>query len=456
MPTGNKHPYPLVIVMGTLLCLAALSLVQNGLSIGGHTLRRLDILADLRQPEPAADTAFVAQEITIPADSTADSVAVAVRRDFLTYSGILDYGITAEGESGGMQYFMQALKALRTGQRKKVRIAYFGDSMIEGDLITQDLRDSLQAYFGGEGVGYVPATSVVSGFRTSIGHTYSGNWTDYHFMNTPPGGTELGISGHVFVPSADSWVRYTPVKRQRLDQFEEVSLLYGSGGRTVMVNNKPLQLGGNRKINAYSFTTDSTARALTLKFNGHEQTPFYGVCFESRHGIFLDNYSFRGISGIELARLSSGMWRQMRSVRPYDLIVLHYGANVLYSPENTKYDWYGKTMVRVVDSLHRIFPQTSILIVGTADKSYRKQGKYVTAPGVKALLKVQHRVAEKRGIAYWNLYSAMGGDGAMAKWVEGDTALANKDYTHFNFRGASKVGALLYKAIMDEYQQETF
>lgn len=454
MPTGNKHPYPLVIVMGTLLCLAGLSLMPNDFTIGGHTLRPLDILADLRSqppaPEdiiPAPDTATVAKP-----DSTTNIVPI----DYLTYTGILDYGFAAREQGAGMQHFMQALKALRTGQRKKVRIAYFGDSMIEGDLITQDLRDSLQAYFGGEGVGYVPATSVVSGFRTTIGHTYSGNWTDYHFMNKPPRGTELGISGHAFVPSADSWVRYTPVRHERLDQFEEVSLLYGSGKREVIINNKPLQLGGQRKINAYSFTTDSTARALTLKFNGNEPTPFYGVCFESRHGIFLDNYSFRGISGIELAGLSTTMWRQMQSVRPYDLIVLHYGANVLYKPENTKYDWYGRTMVKVVDSLRRIFPQTSILIVGTADKSYRKQGKYVTAPGVKALLKVQHNVAETRCMAYWNLYSAMGGDGAMAKWVEGDTALANRDYTHFNFRGASKVGALLYKAIMDEYQQETF
>lgn len=456
MPTGNKHPYPLVIVMGTLLCLAGLSFVPNDFSIGSHTLRPLDILAELRTPPPE-DTAVavIPEPVTAPASDTV--MATVIRRDYLTYSGILDYGHSDSVQGPGMQYFVEALKALRAGQRKKVRIAYFGDSMIEGDLITQDLRDSLQAYFGGYGVGYVPATSVVSGFRTSIGHTYSGNWTDYHFMNTPPQGTELGISGHVFLPSADSWVRYTPVKhKKRLNRFEEVSLLYGSGNRDVFVNNKPLRLDGNRKVNACSFTTDSTARALTLRFSDDKPVPFYGVCFESRKGIFLDNYSFRGISGIELGRLSTSMWRQMQSVRPYDLIVLHYGANVLYKPENTKYDWYGRTMVRVVDSLRRIFPRTSLLIVGTADKSYRKQGKYVTAPGVKALLKVQHTVAESHGLAYWNLYSAMGGDGAMAKWVEGDTTLANRDYTHFNFRGASKVGALLYKAIMDEYQEETF
>lgn len=457
MPTGNKHPYPVIIVMGTLLCLAGFSIIPNGFTIGNHTLRPLDILADLREKEPveedtATEMPAVQMAAVNPTDSTS-AVPDAIRHNYLTYTGILDYGeVITTGQNSGMQHFMHALKALRAGQRRKVRIAYFGDSMIEGDLITQDLRDSLQAFFGGEGVGYVPATSVVSGFRATIGHTYSPDWTDYHFRSEPPKGTSLGISGHVFLPKTASWVRYTPVNHKRLDQFEEVSLLYGSGEGEIDVNGKPLHLDGNRIINEYSFTSDSTTRALTLKFNN--TAPFYGVCFESKAGVFLDNYSFRGISGIELGKLSRNVWEDMQNVRPYDLIVLHYGANVLSMPENTKYDWYERPMAKVVDSLRTLFPQTSILLVGTADKSYKKEGRYVTAPGVKALIKVQHSMAETRGMAYWNLYNAMGGDGAMARWVEGDTTFANKDYTHFNPRGASRVGALLYKAIMDEYKQE--
>jgi lysophospholipase L1-like esterase len=39
----------------------------------------------------------------------------------------------------------------------------------------------------------------------------------------------------------------------------------------------------------------------------------------------------------------------------------------------------------------------------------------------------------------------------MVKWAEADTALANKDYTHFNFRGASKVAGMLYKELDKEY-----
>ncbi|AWO01027.1 hypothetical protein DLD77_04605 [Chitinophaga alhagiae] len=449
MPSGNKHPYPFLITLGTLGCLGLLSFFNNSFSIAGHTLRPLDVLADLRPVEAAA-----------PADSVAvaavpDSAVSPLERpvDYTSYTGILDYGYNTGRQGTGMKGFIDALRALRAGHRKKVRIAYFGDSMIEGDLITQDLRDSLQANFGGKGVGYVPATSVVSGFRTTIAHSFSGDWMDYHFKNTPPAGTELGISGHVFVPAPQSWVRYQPVRRKRLNEFNEVSLLYGRGRGDVSINARHIKLQGQARINAYTFVTDSTERAVTLRFNSEVAAPFYGACFESSNGVFLDNYSFRGISGIELGKLSRRMWKDMQAVRPYDLIVLHYGANVLFLPENTRFDWYEKPMVKVVDSLRRLFPETSILIVGTADKAYKKKGKYITAPGVKALMKIQHNFAESRGMAYWNLFSAMGGEGAMARWVEGDTALANRDYTHFNFRGASRIGALLYKAIMDEYEE---
>jgi hypothetical protein len=53
---------------------------------------------------------------------------------------IVDY---SNKQEGALDKFFEALEETeQTG--KKVRIAYFGDSVIEGDLITQDLRKSLQ------------------------------------------------------------------------------------------------------------------------------------------------------------------------------------------------------------------------------------------------------------------------------------------------------------------------
>ena len=61
--------------------------------------------------------------------------------------------------------FAEKLHQLKSTKKGKIRIAYFGDSMIEGDLLTQTLRKLLQKEFGGYGVGFLPIHSKVAGFR---------------------------------------------------------------------------------------------------------------------------------------------------------------------------------------------------------------------------------------------------------------------------------------------------
>jgi hypothetical protein len=475
MSGNNKSAYPFYITAGTLICLVTLSLFNNSFSVKEFTTRPLDMLADVKKDAPVSptdviDTAAYAN-VTVPAGAdtaaahTIDSIALAAAaaipdpdhlHNFVTYTGIMNYyppGAADSTVSAGLKHFLVALGELKAKKRKKVRIAYFGDSMIEGDLITEDLRDSLQRLFGGQGVGFVPVTSVVAGFRTTITHTFSKDWKDYSYKQLPPSNVLLGISGHTFMPGESSWIKYQPVKKHGLNKFEQMSVLYGpANAGNISVNNKSYTLSGHQAVNKLSMRMDS-AKQVTIKWAGGSAAPLYGVSFEGDTGVYVDNFSFRGISGIELGKLSGKLLKQMQSEHPYDLIVLHYGANVLWKPELTDYKWYGGPMKKVMDSLRNDLPDASFLVISTADKSYKKSGNYVTAPGVTALLKEQHELAKTHGAAYWNLYAAMGGQNSMIRWVEGDTVLANKDYTHFNRQGAARVGALLYKAMMDEYTQ---
>jgi lysophospholipase L1-like esterase len=57
----------------------------------------------------------------------------------------------------------------------------------------------------------------------------------------------------------------------------------------------------------------------------------------------------------------------------------------------------------------------------------------------------------KTGCAFWDLYQAMGGKNSMVQWVNATPSLAEKDFTHFNFRGARIIGEMLYNAIIKEY-----
>ena len=65
--------------------------------------------------------------------------------------------------------------------KEQVRVAFMGDSFVEGDILTADLRELLQDTFHGGGVGYAPVASPFTGFRQTIKTTSKG-WTPYNIM----------------------------------------------------------------------------------------------------------------------------------------------------------------------------------------------------------------------------------------------------------------------------------
>ena len=143
--------------------------------------------------------------------------------------------------------------------------------------------------------------------------------------------------------------------------------------------------------------------------------------------------------------------RAFHSKLDYDLIVLQYGANVLnYGSLN--YGWYEKRMAKVVAHLKECFPGVAILIVSTADKSTKYDLEMKTDSAVVPLNTAQKRYAIKSESSFVNMYTLMGGDGSMIQWVEQEPARANKDYTHFNHRGAKEAANLIFTQLNKGYE----
>ena len=75
------------------------------------------------------------------------------------------------GQPWGWPSWRKRLQQLRSGG--VLRILHFGDSQIEGDRITGDLRDALQALYGGEGAGMQPLVPFVP--MAAVAHTAEGS-----------------------------------------------------------------------------------------------------------------------------------------------------------------------------------------------------------------------------------------------------------------------------------------
>ncbi|SFQ54625.1 GDSL-type esterase/lipase family protein [Flavobacterium akiainvivens] len=365
-----------------------------------------------------------------------------------------------KGNQNLVEFYEKLLQLETTGQGN-VRIAYFGDSMTDGDLIVKDLREELQSRFGGEGVGFVNITSESAPSRSTLTHQYSNNWKTVSYLKVKNPPKPFGITGHVFFAKHDTvnpvWIKFKAVNKPHISSLNNPTLFYGRSGNTkaslnVIIGNDTLTKKLNPTGLLNTMRLADNVKGFKADFIKADTIPVYGFNFDDGKGVHVDNFGTRGNSGLPNGTLNTALMKSFNDKLGYDLVILHYGTNVLnYGKLN--YSWYEKRMATVVNHLRECFPGVTILVVSTADKSTKYDTEMKTDSAVVPLALAQKRYAVQTQSAYVNLYTLMGGDGSMVKWVEQEVpALANKDYTHFNMRGAKKVSGLIYSQINDGYE----
>src|SRR5690606_27064791 len=99
-----------------------------------------------------------------------------------------------------------------------------------------------------------------------------------------------------------------------------------------------------------------------------DSIPIYGFNFDDGKGVHVDNFSQRGNSGIPISNFNVPLMKAFQEKLDYDLIVLHYGTNVLnYGTKH--YGWYERGMTKTINRLRECFPDAAILVISTADKA---------------------------------------------------------------------------------------
>lgn len=351
-------------------------------------------------------------------------------------------------------------KALKT--KKKIRVAYYGDSQIEGDLITKELREKFQDKFGGEGVGFVGITSITAGFRQTITHSFSDNWKYISMVNTKSSSAGLGISGERFSVISDSGNNSASINLsvsktyKRYSKLNKVFLYYGkaekpfkiildSSGKTFEKEFKDT-LAVNRIL-----LSNQNFEKIKIKVKANSNQHFYGLSSETDSGVIIDNFSSRGNSGLALASIRTEILKGFNKWMDYDLIVFQFGINVTNA--NMKdYNWYYKSFLKVIEHFKNNFPNTSILVIGLADRGYKNLNEIITNPSIPLILKAQYKASISADVSFYNLFEAMGGYNSMKEWADKKPPLANKDYTHFNHRGGATVAGYLYEFLNNQYQ----
>lgn len=455
-----------------ILCLMLIALLMGmhflpRITVFGITLKKVNLLSDL-----FPDTPDVSDKEYDDAFASLHALSSSAK------SGSCPKGVTCIEDystalQGGMPDFYQKLIRLSdetsdsatVRSSSQVRIAFFGDSFIEGDILTGDLRDMLQQHYGGSGVGFVDMASQTAGFRQTVtAHSKQiirHSATDSAFQKN-----HLGINSRYFKPLPGSaMLTLATTDYGRCTRKVHQSQLF-------LTTHVPLQVSAcinNAVQQKFQLPASSSVQCVTAKgdiekitwmmqadSSQSDRITLYGATMDNPRGVVLDNFSLRGSTGSNLLQIPEKNIRDFVSLRPYDLIVLHFGLNAI-AENSTREDVsrYGRTLDRIIIRLKELMPHTPILMVSVSDRDVRRtDGSLTTMPPIRWLVREQQQVAMQHKIAFWNLYQAMGGSGSMGHMAAQSPPLANKDYTHLNFRGGRKIAKKLYEALLHAVEQE--
>lgn len=326
------------------------------------------------------------------------------------------------------------------------RIAFVGDSYIEGDIFTQDLRELLQNAYGGSGVGYVSMHTDFPGFRKSVKQGGSG-WKVI-MANKKADKKYIGLSEQYAVPTGEATSTYagtsafahtrTWTKSRFLFISPEDAEIY------VKIADGEWE---ERNIQASESVQDIEISGEVSKFavkTSSKSLIGLGVWLDGNSGVSVDCMSSRGFSGITLSDISSSLCNQMAEYINYDLIVLEFGINAMSSKQKD-YSVYSTRMVKVINHVRSCYPYADIILLGVGDRGERKGSQVKSMSTAANMISAQRDAARRAHCLFWDTREAMGGEDAVVAWSS--SGLINKDYIHLTHKGGARLAQEFFDAL---------
>ena len=442
-------------------CLTVVSMgfPSEGITLGDHTYY-LPTIQDLTEANTTGSANIGnTKNIKIPKEITALSDSINYLQSSFDQS---DLRLWLPNESYLDDFWTTAENAV--SDNRVVRILHYGDSQIEMDRISYQLRAYMQQHFGGGGPGMLPFRTIIA--STSVSQSASGNLTHLASFGDSTVVRSRGNYGPMMQCFRMAGNASTSIKASsnsktdsRLKLFSRIRLVYNNRS-----GNLKATLSEKKKRHKESFTSKKkgvgsmlwTLNSATASFNINTtgDADLYCVTVDNGPGVAVDNIPMRGCSGSQFTSVDKELLKQAYAQLDVAMIILQFGGNsVPYIKSKKAISTYCSTMGKQIDYLHQCCPQAKILFVGPSDMSTSERGKLQTYPMLPALVDSLRVTANRHGAAFWSIYHAMGGRNSMLSWKK--QGLSGSDYVHFTPKGAVMMGERLSTAFDNSYRLYT-
>jgi hypothetical protein len=348
------------------------------------------------------------------------------------------------------------INRLILGGEDKIQIVHMGGSHIQADIYTNILRERLQELSpgmnGGRGLIF-PFRMAKTNNPSNYQVRYSGSW-EYCKSTQKTKICDLGLTG-IAVTTVDSIANIIidPNRGNSIFyEFERVKIFHLPTSYHISISiNDTLYSGKYHQVGGYTeIQFPRNIHLLNLQIEKDTLDDSFTLL-----GISLDNdspgfvYNAIGVNGSKLSSyLRCNLYQEHLSVIDPQLVIFSIGTNDAYT---TRFDdeKYRLEYVQLLDSTIKAAPNAAILLTVPNDSYlYRRYANRNT----EKMREIIFELAKKYNCGVWDFYTIMGGLNSSQAWYVLD--LMNYDRIHFNRRGYTLKGELLFSALLKGWEKQ--
>jgi len=347
-------------------------------------------------------------------------------------------------------------------------IMHIGDSHVQGDYFSGEIRIQLQSRFGNAGRGILfPYALAKSYGPKGVSVKPSPYWTG---LKTMSGSLRdpLGVTGY----AAYSQTPYASFKLALTEKFSEENALgtfsvpemqkiriwhsTGQSSFACKLNEDFKLIDSAKSVNDHSwgvssFHSNVPQNEFMLKLSktdsNQEHFGFYGfeIVPEKYRGIVYHHCGVVGAQFPHLINKARYALEQIAFLKP-DILVFSFGTNEAY---NGKLDTlvYTPTIAKFLEDIHSVSPNTAIILTTPPDT---RSSNRIPQHQVNVIRQF-HKIAKDKNLAVYDLNAAMGGWGSLHHWYKNKLTISDK--LHFNTAGYALQGQLFTLSLLEAYNR---
>lgn len=401
---------------------------------------------------------------------------------FLILMAVVPAGAKGEVEAGdtiqspaSLQLFFAGLDSLRAGKDTLLTVVHLGDSHIQAGHYPGIVMRLLQAQFGNAGRGWIAPFKLSRTnepddyfITSSVREWVAGRCTQAQ-KKCPVGIGGIGICS--VSPSINLDLRIAPnngagysFNRAILYRGEKAMPMLPAGPLKDSIRTSLATVPAAAGVLADTFRLSRLSDTLQLHSTRRKQgtdellpassfrNVYYGFSLENgRPGIL---YHSVGVNGAMYVHYTDEAYvRQLALLNP-SLLIVSLGTNETFG-RRFRTEEFGSQVRAFVSLVKRWMPGTALLLT-TPPECYKrayinKKRTFVRNTNTCLAAKAIVTAAREEGIACWDLFAATGGKGSCVRWHK-EKRMA-RDRIHFTKEGYHEQGDLLYRALMQSYNE---